>query len=515
MAEPNKTMWRGQSATLTIETIQDLTRGHIKNYTFDVFNGDTSVNTSFTNAGDGTSNGRAISTSAHVASGNTNGYTDYTVKGYLKYTHTSYNAQTLATSNVVTKSLRVKEPLDTESLTGFEINPTDVWSNVTGEQNIKINPSFRYTPFSKSAEITCSQTSTALGGGSDGVYGVTKLELNGDQNCYVIYQNNNANKDLGEASKYIEFLSYSSTGISADSGAFLYSRSLLVKNAVTGLSIPESLSTYNNATSWDNTKSVIYTPATPYSKEVSLVHADSTNAYSENTISQNGVSVTLNPSTGVFTFDVSKAEDPKLDTTFKFRVKSIQGASPVYSNAMTFTVQGFEPSHSITVLEGETSVIENLGIGTFDIPKEAIPNIFTVKKTGDDLGISIKANAVSVPASGEFTITSTNGSRVDITCTVLKLDDINCSINTGDTITFTGLEIAEAVGRGQSTITSISAIETGPSSGNGTAYVSKEGNLVYYAPDHAVENVPITVIADNGASVLINIKVVAIAMSIS
>ena len=28
----SKTMWRGQSATLTIETIQDLSRGHIKNY---------------------------------------------------------------------------------------------------------------------------------------------------------------------------------------------------------------------------------------------------------------------------------------------------------------------------------------------------------------------------------------------------------------------------------------------------------------------------------------------------
>lgn len=510
MAEPNKTMWRGQSAKLTIEAIQNLTNAHISKYVFDVYNGNnTLVNTLFDRAGEGVANGRSISTSTHVASGNTNGYTDYTVKGYLKYTHTSYDSTTAyATSNVVTKSLRVQEPLDTESLTGFSINPTTVWSNVTEAQNITITPSFAYTPFSKLADITCSQSVNALGGGSAGA---TSLELNGTSS--VQYQNNNTNKNLGIESINIEFYAYSITNKSADIGAILHSTSLTVKNAVTGLSIPTSLTTYNNATSWDNTKSVIYTPAIPYSKEVSLIHADSTNAYSGNTIKQNGIIVSLNPSSGVFTFDVSKAEDPKLDTTFKFRVKSTEGASPVYSNPMTFTVQGFEPSHSVPVLEGETFVIENLGIGTFNIPTN-LQNV-TVKRTGNDLGISITGKAVSTSTKETFTITSTSGSEVTIECTVTNLDDIDCSINTGDTITFTGIEIADAVGRGQSSINSISAIETGPSSGNGTAYVSKEGNLVYYAPDHAVENVPITVIADNGASVLINIKVVAITMTIA
>lgn len=509
MAEPNKTMWRGQSAKLTIETIQDLTRGHITSYTFDVYNDSTIVNESFPGAGDDANNGRAISTTAHVASGNTTGYTDYTVKGYLKYKHNAYNKQTIATSNVVTKSLQVKEPLDTESLTGFEINPTEVWSNVTGEQNIKINPSFRYTPFSKSAEITCSQTSTALGGGSDGVHGVTKLELNGDQNCYVIYQNNNANKDLGEASKYIEFLSYSSNGISADSGAFLYSRSLLVKNAVTALSIPATLTAYNNATSWDNTKSVIYTPAIPYSKEVSLVHETTDTAYDGNTITQNGITVRLDSSTGVLTFNTSKADVDTKTSTFKFRVKSIKGASPVYSNPMTFTVKGYTPSYNVEILEGETYTIEDLGIGTFDIPTGL--NNFTITKIGNDLGISIKGKAVSDDATEEFTITSTNGSQVFITCTVTNLKDIDRSINTGDTITITGPEIGEAVG---TTIKSISAITTGPAQEKGTAYVS-DGKLIYYAPATAVGIVPITVTTDTGASVVININVVAITMTIA
>ena len=508
----DKTMWRGQSATLTIETIQDLSREHIKSYTFDVFNGNTPVNGSFDGSGEGTSNGRAISTTAHVASGNNTGYTDYTVNGYLKYTHTTYGSTTtVATSNTVTKSLRVKEPLDTESLSGFEISPTEVWSNLTQTQNIKINPSFRYTPFSKLANITCSQNSSAIGGGSDGFYGVTQLELNGTS--YVEYQNNNANKDLGAASKYIEFLSYSVTGTSSASGAFLYSRSLLVKNAVTKLSISKSLTTYNNAGLWDPRESVIYTPAIPFSKEVSLVPENTDDAYPENTITQNGISVTLDSTTGDFTFNVSHAQDASKTSTFKFRVKSIQGQVPVYSNTMTFTVQGFEPSHSINILEGETSVIENLGIGAFNIP-ENLQNV-TVEKTGNGLGIAITGKAVSVGTEEEFTITSTSGSQVTINCTVINLDDMSCSINTGDTITFTAAEITDAVGRGQINITSISAIETGPASGNGTAYVSKEGNLVYYAPDHAVENVPITVIADNGASVVINIKVVAISMTIA
>ena len=507
----DKTMWRGQSTKLTIEAIQDLTAGHIKSYTFDVMNGSTSANGSFSGAGDGTSNGRAISTSAHVAQGNTTGYTDYTVKGYLKYTHNSYGTQTVATSNTVTKSLRVQEPLDTKSLSGFAISPNEVWSNVADAQNITIIPSFTYIPFSKLADITCSQSVNTVGGGSDGA---SSLQLNGSTS--VQYQNNNTNKDLGIESINIEFYAYSITGISAAPGDFLHSRSLTVKNAVTRLSISESLTTYNNAGLWNPNESVNYTPGIPYSKEVSLVYAETDDAYSGNSITKNGITVQLDSSTGAFTFNVSKATDVSKTSTFKFRVKSIEGAKPVYSNAMTFTVLGFTASHRPTVVEGETFTIENLGIGRID--STGIPSNLehvTVTTTADNLGIEIKGKAVSTGTPETFIITSTSGSEVTIECTVINLDDISCSINTGDTITITGQEIADAVGRGQTTITSISAIETSPSSGNGTAYVSKEGNLVYYAPDHAVENVPITVITDTGASVLINIKVVDITMSIA
>ena len=183
---------------------------------------------------------------------------------------------------------------------------------------------------------------------------------------------------------------------------------------------------------------------------------------------------------------------------------------------MTFTALGFTDLRTANVVEGETFTIENLGIGRID--STGIPSNLehvTVTTTADNLGIEIKGKAVSTGTPETFIITSTSGSEVTIECTVINLDDISCSINTGDTITFTGQEIADAVGRDQTTITSISAIETSPSSGNGTAYVSKEGNLVYYAPDHAVENVPITVTTDTGASVLINIKVVDITMSIA
>lgn len=503
----DKTMWRGQSATLTIENLQTLSEAHINSYTLEVINGSTSANGSFSGIGDSTSNGRSISTSAHVASGNTTGYTDYTVKGYLKYTHNAYGTQTKATSNTATKSLRVQEPLDKESLTGFSISPTEVWSNLGGTERIRLDPtSFSYTPFSKSVEVTCSQKSTELGGGSAGA---TSLKLTGDQDCYVEYQNTNTNKDLGAQEKNIEFSLYSIAGTSAASRALLYSRSLKVKNAVTNLSIPALLTTYNNATSWNNTQSVIYTPAKPYSKDVLLVYAEGDTAYSGNTITQNGITVQLDSSTGAFMFDVSKVENVSKTSEFKFRVKSTQGQQPVYSNVMTFTVLGFTASHTVSIWEGETTTIANLGIGAFTIPS-GLKNV-TVTNTADNLGIVIKGNAVSAVETESFTITSKNGSKVTINCTVKNLADVSKTINTGDTITITAADI-KSVTSG-TTITGIDRITNGPSQGNGTAYVSG-GKLIYYAPTTAVENVPITVITNTGASAVINIKVVAITMTI-
>ena len=506
----DKTMWRGQSAKLTIGTIQDLTAKHISSYTLEVINGSTSANGSFSGVGDSTSNGRSISTSAHVASGNTTGYTDYTVKGYLKYTHNAYSTQTVATSNTVTKSLRVQEPLDKESLSGFSISPTEIWSNLPGVQNITIKPGqFAHTTFSKLVEITCSQKSTTLGGGSNGA---ASLELNGTS--FVQYQNDNTSKDLGTQSKNIEFYAYSIAGTSAATKELLYSRSLKVKNAVTVLSISESLTTYNNAGLWNPVESVNYTPSNPYSKTVSLVHETTDEPYSGNTITQNGISVTLNPSTGVFTFDVSHATNASTTSTFKFRVKSIQGQLPVYSNVMTFTAFGFTPSHTVDVFEGETITIANLGFGTLDnlgIPSDL--NNVIVKKTADNLGIEIKGKAVSTDTTEEFIITGANGSQVTIRCNVKNIKDITRSINTGDTITITGQEI-KTLTTG-TTIKSISKITAGPGEGKGTAYVSSDGKLVYYAPVTAVGNVPITVTTDTGASAVININVVAITMSIS
>lgn len=508
----SKTIWRDQSTTLTIGTIQDLSHAHIKSYTFDVFNGSTSANGSFSGVGDGTDNGRAISTSAHVASGNTTGYTDYTVKGYLKYTHNSYGTQTVATSNKVDNFLRVQEPLDKQSLSGFEIIPTEVWSNLEGSEHIRIVPtSFTYTPFSKFAEITCSQKSTVLGGGSDGV---AKLELTEDSNNYVEYQNTNTNKDLGARTKNVDFSLYSIKDTSAATRALLYSKTLTVKNAVTGLNIPASLTAYNNTADSITTESVDYTPNTPYSKEVSLVHAEGDTAYDGNTINQNGITVHLDSSTGAFTFNVRNAADASSTSIFKFRVKSTQGQHSVFSNVMTFTALGFTPSHTVAVFEGETFTIADLGFGTLD--NSGIPSNLehvTVKKTSDNLGIEIKGKAVSTDTTENFTITSTNGSQVTITCNVKNIKDISRSINTGDTITITGQEIKTATT--DISVTSISKITAGPASGKGTAYVSSDGKLIYYAPDTAVGNVPITVTTNTGASVVININVVAITMTIA
>ena len=502
----SKTIWRGQSATLTIGTIQDLSQGHISKYVFNVMNGSTSANESFTGSGEGTSNNRSITTTAHVASGNNNGYTNYTVKGYLKYTHNSYGTTTAATSNTVDNSLRVQEPLDKESLKGFSIEPTEIWSNFPGVQNITIKPGqFAYTPYSKKAEITCSQKSTILGGGSDGA---ASLELNGTSS--VEYQNDNTTKDLGKQSKNIEFYAYSIAGTSAATKELLYSRSLKVKNAVTALSISESLTAYNNAGLWDPNESVIYTPAIPFSKEVSLVHETTDDAYSGNSIIQNGITVHLDSTTGAFTFNVSNVTDASVTSTFKFRVKSIQGQNPVYSNVMTFTALGFTASHTVDIWEGETTTIANLGIGVFTIPT-GLKNV-TVTKTSDNLGITIKGKAVSGNQTETFIIESNAGSQVTINCTVKNIADVNRTINTGDTITITGQDI-KTLTTGI-TVKNISKITTGPASGKGTAYV-EGGKLIYYAPITAVEDVPITVTTDTGASAVIHIKVKAITMTIA
>ena len=177
---------------------------------------------------------------------------------------------------------------------------------------------------------------------------------------------------------------------------------------------------------------------------------------------------------------------------------------------MTFTAKGYTPSHTIDIWEGETTTIANLGIGTVTIPS-GLKNV-TVKKTADNLGISIKGNAVSSNQTETFIITSTSGSQVTINCTIKNIKDVNRTINTGDTITITGNEIKlETAG---TTIKSISKITTPPASGKGTAYVS-DGKLIYYAPVTAVEDVPITVTTDTGASAVIHIKVAAITMTIA
>ena len=219
------------------------------------------------------------------------------------------------------------------------------------------------------------------------------------------------------------------------------------------------------------------------------MHETTDDAYTGNTIVQNGITVRLDSSTGAFMFDVSHAENVSLTSTFKFRVKSIQGARPVYSDPMTFTVLGFTASHTVTIWEGETDTIANLEIGEFDLPT-GLTNV-TVTKTANNLGITIKGKAVSANKTETFVIKSKAGSQVTINCTVKNIKDISRTINTGDTITITGAEI-KAVTSGIS-VKSIKAITTGPASGNGTAYVSSDGKLIYYAPTTAVEDVPITV----------------------
>ena len=128
------TIWRGQSANLTIGQIQNATKAHISKY---VFYGSAELG--------GLSEYDTASTRVEAQS-QVNSEKDYTITSYLLYRHNFAGTTTVATSNKVDNVLNVRQPLDEASLVKIEPNTTGnykdwVWSNAEGA-TFKITPTF-------------------------------------------------------------------------------------------------------------------------------------------------------------------------------------------------------------------------------------------------------------------------------------------------------------------------------------------------------------------------------------
>ena len=106
------TIWRGQSANLTIGQIQNATKAHISKY---VFYGSAELG--------GLSEYETASTRVEAQS-QVNNEKDYTITSYLLYKHNFAGSTTVATSNKVDNVLTVQEPLDEQSLVKIETNTT-------------------------------------------------------------------------------------------------------------------------------------------------------------------------------------------------------------------------------------------------------------------------------------------------------------------------------------------------------------------------------------------------------
>ena len=155
-----KTIWRGQSANLTIGQIQNATKTHISKYVFysatDELAGLSEFDTAST----------AVEAQTPVDESK-----DYTITSYLLYSHKFAGGTAYATSNKVDNTLTVREPLDETSLVFIEPMNTGnyqdwVWSNAS-TATFKIIPTFTsYVPYSKAGIIMSDATDPTAPKGS-------------------------------------------------------------------------------------------------------------------------------------------------------------------------------------------------------------------------------------------------------------------------------------------------------------------------------------------------------------
>ena len=412
-------LWRGQSKNLTISNLQTdtLKNKHISKYVFD---SDNSGNTELSGCGQLENAKTTITAITSV-----NQSKQYNISAYLLYSHKFPGSETTyATSNKDVTTLTVKEPLDGTSLTGLNINGENwVWSNADSKE-FSITPSFAAAnPFSKNGEYVTNATvqnssigyvTTIPSGAAD----ITTIKLQWNKST-------SNSTDLGSGEKSIN-VNVKSTEESASTATIIsaYSATLTVRNAVTYLNGLSNAEIYARATT-QISRTVTFTPANPYSKALELVGEDN-QQISGNLINIDGAVLQLSNKNQTVTLNASGATNT-VDKTFKFRIRSIQGAHNVDTDFITFTVKAVADITGQSVVEGQTFTIDDVHIGDITSVEESGP----VTATFTGASVSITGTAVDNDTDWSVKVTNATGAHITISGITTILEDVSVNINTG------------------------------------------------------------------------------------
>ena len=491
-----RTIWRGQSANLTIGQLQNATLAnkHISKY---VFYNDTDELA-------GLSEYDTASTTV-VAQTSVNESKNYTITSYLLYSHKFAGGTAYATSNKVDNTLTVHEPLDETSLVKIEPANTGnyknwVWSNAESA-TFKSIPTFTSNlPYSKIGKFESDATDPTKPKGSTNTTGPDDISL---LNELAWSRTTGSTTDLGKASENITVYVKSTTH-SAPSERRIGGKTatFVVRNAVTALSGLSNKALYAGSNAVSET--VTITPKKPYSNELILVDDKGQDVTGNSITSSGKATVTLTGQT--IKFDASKVDIGTATHTIKFKVRSRQSNAAVDTEFITFTINAVA-NITKTIVEGQTiSVSPGIGaIHTATITKGN--TAISISPSGENLSIT----GLGVDADTEWSITVTNaaGAHITVSGTTTHLTDVSTSINTGDYIII-GTELLAGLGA------SISQIITTPAKGKATI---DGGKLKYEA---STTNGPITagtyaikVEGANGATRTVNINVSNITATLS
>lgn len=489
----NTTIWRGQSANLTIGQIQNATKAHISKYVF------------WSNTADlgGLSQYDTASTSVEAQS-SVNESKNYTITSYLLYSHKFAGGTAFATSNKVDNVLTVHEPLDETSL--VKITPVNtgnyknwVWSNAESA-TFKVTPAFTsYLPYSKVGKFESDATNPAE---AKGYVETLPSEDISSTNELAWLKTTGNSTDLGKASENITVY-VKSTKESAPSERRIEGKTatFVVRNAVTALTGLANKELYAGSSAITQSVSII--PAIPFSKDLILVNEGGQDVSGNSITSDGNATVSLKGQT--ITLDASKVTPGTAKQTIKFKVRSRQSNAAVDTQLITFTVNAVDNIINKTVVEGQRITVA-AGIGDITSAVTSGP----VSVTHSAGSVTITGTAVDANTPWVVTVKNAAGATITISGTTTYLTDVSTSINTGDFIII-GTELLAGLGA------SISAIVEQPSKGKAT--VTSDGTLKYEA---STANGPIDagtyaikVKGDNGATRTVNIVVSNITATLS
>lgn len=493
-----RTIWRGQSATLTIGTLQPATlaNNHISKYVFH------SASTGLTGVGELA----ASSTTVH-ANTSVNSEKKYTITSYLLYKHNFAGGSTVATSNRVDNTLTVHEPLDAQSLTKIEPITTElihdwVWSNATSA-TFGIIPTFSHEPWSTIGKIVSDATTpTAAKGYTNSL---DSDDINA-RNEITWFKTTGNSTDLGKGSENITVY-VESTKESAPTPGRITERTatFVVRNAVTALGGLDNKELYAGSAALTETVSI--TPAIPFSKDLILVDDKGQDVSSKSITSTGGAKVSLSGQT--ITLDASAVKVGTAKQTIKFKVRSRQSNAAVDTDLITFIVNGVADIFDKVVVEGGTISVEP-GIGTIQTARiDSGSNAISISKSGANL--SITGLGVDEDTPWSIIVTNADGAHITISGITTHLANVSASINTGDYIIVGKTTLA---GIGDSIIEIITKLQANQGK------VSLEGGWLKYEASTA--NGPINpgtyaikVKGANGATRTVNITVSNITATLS